>query len=154
MRVFLYTQQRRVKLRKIALAVIGIFAVFSFLFSLNAEQLMKEQAVKYFKEAVDAQGKGDIEYAISLYAKAIYANPNYVQAYNNLGTAYAQKGDRTKAEEEYRKAVAIDPYYSVALKNLAIIYAERGDYDSFFEFWKRASGLDIYTPFIIDDNEE
>lgn len=118
-----------------------------------ADEVMEGQAIEYFKEGVEAQKSGDIDYAISLYTKATYAKPNYAKAHNNLGTAYAQKADFKKAEEEYRRAIMIDSHYSIALKNLAIIYAERKDYEKFYEYWKRATGLDIYSPFIIDEEE-
>lgn len=141
------------KSSKTILLIMASWLIFSYGHIVSAEELMKEQASQYFKEALEEQSAGNFDQAISLYMKAIYANPNYVQAYNNLGTAYAQKGDIVKAEEQYNQAITIDPYYSIALKNLAIIYAERGDYDKFYEYWKRASGLDIYCPFIIDDKE-
>ena len=141
-------------LRKIFLFFITAFIIMCSLRLVFSEELMEEQAIKYFKEALESQKSGDIDYAISLYTKAIYAKSNYAKAHNNLGTAYAQKGDRAKAEERYNQAIMIDPYYSIALKNLAIIYAERGDYERFYEYWKRATGLDIYSPFIIDEEDE
>ena len=143
----------RALLKRAALLVVAFFLLMGFCGKVIADELLKEQAVCYFKEALEAQRSGDIDYAISLYLKAIYTNPNYVKAYNNLGTAYAQKEDMGKAEEAYNQAIEIDPHYSTALKNLAIIYAQRGDYDKSFDYWKRASGLDIYSPFIIDDEE-
>ncbi|MFH1621567.1 MAG: tetratricopeptide repeat protein [Candidatus Omnitrophota bacterium] len=135
-------------------SLIALFVLLAFSKMSYSDKLMEEQAIKYFKEAVEAQKKGDFDYAISLYTKAIYAKEKYVKAYNNLGTAYAQKGERVKAEELYNLAIEIDPYYSVALKNLAIIFAERGDYDTFFEYWKKAAGLDIFSPFIIDEEKD
>jgi tetratricopeptide (TPR) repeat protein len=119
-----------------------------------AEGLLENQSKSYFKEALEAQKSGDFDSAAALYMKAIYSDEKYVKAYNNFGTAYAQKGDLVKAEEEYNKAIAIDPYYSTALKNLALIYAEKGDYDKFYEYWKRATGLDMQSPFLVDVEED
>lgn len=147
------------KSKNIKAKLIIVVLFFSFFITMGSfsvvfsDELMEEQAVLYFREGLQAQRSSDFDYAISLYMKAIYANPNYVQAYNNLGTAYAQQNDITKAEEMYNQAIAIDPHYPTALKNLAIIYAERGDFEKFFEYWKLASGLDVYSPFIIDDEE-
>ena len=112
---------------------------------------MKKQSGEYAREAIKEQKDDNIDFSISLYQKAIYADEENVKALNNLGTAYAQKGLYSKAEEQYRQAIAIDQYYSVALMNLALLYAQRKDYDKFFEYWKRAQGLDMYSPFLIDD---
>ena len=120
----------------------------------GADELMKKQSVEYVREAIKEQKDNNIDFAISLYQKAIYADEENVKALNNLGTAYAQKGLYLKAEEKYSQAVQIDPYYAVALMNLALLYAQRKDYDKFFEYWKRAQGLDMYSPFLIDDEKD
>ncbi len=140
-------------LRKKLLFFTVVF-VISSMGSVFASEAMEEQAVEYFKEALEAHKSGDIDLAITLYTKAIYTKSNYAQAHNNLGTAYAQKNDYVKAKEEYDRAVMIDSDYSIALKNLAIIYAERQDYEKFYEYWKRATGIGVYSPFLIDDEAE
>ena len=122
--------------------------------SIFASEMFDEQAVEYYNDALEAHKLGDLELAISLYTKAIYTKPDYVMAYNNLGTAYAQKSEYVRAEESFNKAIEIDPQYSLALKNLAIIYGEKGDYDKFYEYWKRATGIDVYSPFLIDEEDE
>lgn len=116
-------------------------------------ELNEGQAVEYFKEALSAQKAGDIDYALTLYTKAIYLKPDFAKAHNNLGTLYAYKGDYTKAEEEYKRAITIDSDYTIALRNLALLYLEMGDQEKFHEYWKRAAGIDLYSPFLIDDGE-
>lgn len=132
------------------ISIIFIFASKSVF----AERLMDEQAIEYFKQALEAQKSGDMENALSLYTKTIVLKPNYTKAHNNLGTIYAKKGNYTKAEEEYRQAIMIDPQYKTALMNLALIYLEKRDFEKFYEYWKRASGLDIYSPFLIDEDKD
>ncbi|MFC1645887.1 tetratricopeptide repeat protein [Candidatus Omnitrophota bacterium] len=141
------------KVRKIILFFLAGFIMMGCLWSVFSEELMDKEAILYLKQGIEAQKQGDLDYAISLYTKAIYANSSYLQAYNNRGTAYAQKGDIVKAEEEYDKAIMIDPHYSTALLNKAIIYAERKNWEKFLEYWERAEGLDIYAPFIIDEED-
>ena len=143
----------RVRLIKVTCFLIGIFIIVGSTGKSWSDELMEKEAVRYFREGLEAQRSGKLDQALSAYMKSIHANPNYVQAYNNLGTAYAQKGDVSKAEELYNQAIAIDPYYPTALKNLALIYADRGDYEKFVDYWKRAAGLDINNPFIIDFKE-
>lgn len=43
---------------------------------------------------------GNVDAALPLYAKALAANPDYVQAREYLGEAYLTKGDRTHAFEQ------------------------------------------------------
>jgi len=134
--------------------VISMFLLVIFTRLSFGEGLMKKQARNYLREGISAQKTGDLDLAISSYTKAISVDPDFAQAYNNLGTACAQKGDHFKAEKHYHRAVSIDPHYTTALKNLAIIYAERKDYERFYEYWKRATGIDVYSPFLIDDDVE
>ena len=96
------------KQRKIAIITILCFSLCN-LSSAFAEEVMEKQALEYFKQGVEAQKSGDIDYAISLYSKAMQARPNYTKAINNLGTAYAQQGNRSKAEELYNQAIVVDP---------------------------------------------
>ncbi|MDD5005854.1 MAG: tetratricopeptide repeat protein [Candidatus Omnitrophica bacterium] len=146
------------KIRKMNLGKSVLFCLIGFMiFSFSrvfADKTMDPQALQYFNEGIEAQKSGNLDYATTLYTKAIYIKPNYAKAHNNLGTVYAQRRDYARAEEEYNTAVAIDPNYSIALKNLAVMYAERKDYEKFYEYWKRATGLSIYSPFLIDDEKE
>ena len=138
---------------KISLLAIGIFflcSCFSY-----ADELLDSQAIEYFEQAIEQQKSGDLEYAKTLYQKAIYINPEFKQAYNNLGTIYVQMGDSEKAEQYYRRAIAIDDKYEAAWKNLSFIYAGKKDFEKFFEYWKKGAGfLDINTPFIIEEEVE
>lgn len=136
-------------------SIVLSFAIFStFAPRLFAGDLMKKESSEYLREAIKEQKNGNIDFSISLYQKATYTDNENATALNNLGTAFAQKGLYIKAEEYYKRAIEVDPYYSVALMNLALLYAQRKEYDKFFKYWKRAQGLDIYSPFLIDDEED
>ncbi|HYQ87987.1 MAG TPA: tetratricopeptide repeat protein [Bacteroidota bacterium] len=79
--------------------------------------------------------------ARSYYSLAIKAQPDNANAYNNLGSVYAQEGKRDRAVELYRKALGLRPEYPEALINLGNLYAELGDSARSRELLARASRL-------------
>ncbi len=65
--------------------------------------------------------------AIEAYTNAIALDPNFVQAYNNRGSAYINKGQYDRAIEDYSKAIALDPNYAEAYNNRGLTYALSGN---------------------------
>lgn len=61
---------------------------------------------------------GNLDSAIFYLSKATELDPNYFQAYNNLGLAYETKGDLVNAKKFYQKAVDINPDFQLAKDNL------------------------------------
>lgn len=60
----------------------------------------------------------DLDSALFFFEKATYWDPNYFQAYNNIGLAYEKKGDFNNARKNYQKAIEINPDYQLAKDNL------------------------------------
>ncbi len=50
-----------------------------------------------------------IDEAISLYRRAIVANPNFAEAHFNLGLLLRDRGDRAQGDAEIAKGVALNP---------------------------------------------
>ena len=73
-------------------------------FSLLFTQTDKEEAEKYFNEAVEYYYKGNYDKAIECYQKAIAINPDLAGAYNNMGLAYYHKGWETSAADNLYQA--------------------------------------------------
>jgi hypothetical protein len=66
---------------------------------------------------------GDMRGATSHFAKAVTANPNYLEAHLNLGAALEVLGDRTGAERHYRIALDLKPDDPDAKANLDALLA-------------------------------
>jgi tetratricopeptide (TPR) repeat protein len=64
--------------------------------------------------------QGDPAMARTLIERAIAANPQSAQAYNNLGTAFQSQNRQEESIEPYRRAIAIDPNFADAHNNLGI----------------------------------
>ena len=53
------------------------------------------------------KGKGQLQDAIALYQKAINLNPNYAEAYQNLGVTCFKAGLLQESLEAFKKAISL-----------------------------------------------
>ena len=60
----------------------------------------------------------DLDSALHFFNIAVDLDPEYFQAYNNIGLCYEKKGDLGMARSYYQKAVEINPDYQLAKDNL------------------------------------
>ena len=64
-------------------------------------------------------------------------NPNYAEAYYNIGVAHTDKGDVDAAISSYKMAVKIKPDYADAYNNLGIAQQSRGDINGAINSYKK-----------------
>jgi tetratricopeptide (TPR) repeat protein len=71
--------------------------------------------------------KGRTDDAIKHYLEALRLKPDYVEAHNSLGVAFARKGNVDMALKHFQKALQINPNFSYARDNLkkALLFQER-----------------------------
>ncbi|NNJ91727.1 MAG: tetratricopeptide repeat protein [Gammaproteobacteria bacterium] len=79
---------------------------------------MIDKAIEFFENGKIRHNRGDLPGAKGLYLKAIELNPNYGQAYNNLGNVFSDLGNLSEAEDVYRKALELIPDHPMILNNL------------------------------------
>jgi Flp pilus assembly protein TadD len=84
------------------------------------------KAQKEFNKAVAAAEKNDSQTAIEHLKKAIEIDPDFMEAYNNLGARYLKMNQPEEAAAELEKAVQLDSSSSQAHSNLAIAYLTLG----------------------------
>ncbi len=72
------------------------------------------------------QQNGDLDLAISCYAKVVQLDPKDAVAIHQLGVAYHIKGDLAKAETYYRLACDLDPELGSARYNLGNVLIKQG----------------------------
>ncbi|MEM6753088.1 MAG: tetratricopeptide repeat protein [Cyanobacteria bacterium P01_C01_bin.38] len=75
------------------------------------------QAYKYGSQAFVSVLSKDYPTAISLFTKAIQANPNDVEMYDLRGDAYTANGNIQKALADYSQAISINPNHANAYES-------------------------------------
>jgi len=76
--------------------------------------------------------------AIINYKKALKINPDYADAYSNMGNALKDKGDLEAAIESYKQALKIKPDYAQAYNNMGNALKDKGDLDAAIISYKQA----------------
>jgi tetratricopeptide (TPR) repeat protein len=78
----------------------------------------------------------DLDQQISFYTQAIHLNPNFVEAFNNRGSAYYEKGNLDGALRDYEEGIRLRPNDGVLLNNRATVRERKGEL---------AAAIDDYT---------
>ena len=76
--------------------------------------------------------------AIESYKKALRIQPDYADAYYNMGVALNDKGDPEAAIESYKQALRIQPDYADAYNNMGVALNDKGDPEAAIESYKQA----------------
>jgi len=80
-----------------------------------------------FELAVQNHQNNNLQDAQDYYQKVLELDPNYADAYNNLGVLYKELEEHQKAKDCYEKAIVINPNYTDAHYNLGNIFKELGE---------------------------
>ncbi|MBU0476146.1 MAG: tetratricopeptide repeat protein [Bacteroidetes bacterium] len=107
-----------------------------------AKRTDKLTSTDWFQKGYNAQELGELDNAILYYQKAIELNPNYVDAYYNMGNAYGKNDNADKAIECYQKVIEIAPNYTDAYLYMGLAYGTEGDFDEAIMCFKKVIELD------------
>jgi tetratricopeptide (TPR) repeat protein len=81
-------------------------------------------ARKAFDKGEQAESKGRLQAAADFFREAVSLDPEYADAFNELGATEAKQGDLTHAVEDFQKAIDVVPEHSLALTNISIVLAK------------------------------
>lgn len=84
------------------------------------------------------QGLGNTESAIESYKKALSIQPDYVDAYYNMGIAYKAQGKLEEAIKVYKKVLSIRPQYAEAHYNMGNIFKVQGKLEAAIRSYRSA----------------
>jgi len=104
------------------------------------------QARDYYNKGVDFSQEKNYTEAIVYYEKAISEDPNYIDAYDNLGLAYRKTGKLNEAEKNYLKSYSLNDKNLNSILNLAVVYGINKNYLKASEFYKKAITLKPQDP--------
>ena len=86
------------------------------------------EAVKELNKATDLMLKGDYKEAIEFLEKAIELNPEFSEAYYNLGISYERLGKHKDAIEMLKKTIELSPDNPNAYYALGYAYYQKKKY--------------------------
>ena len=105
-----------------------------------------KQAMKAAEKAQKLSSRGDHEGALEQWRKAVAADPEFSQAYGNIGSEYLRLNRPAQALEAYRKAIALDPSTAAYETNLALALGQLGQYTEAEAVARRSLQLDDTSP--------
>jgi len=119
------------------------------------EAINELSATDWYNKAYAFYISNNYEEAVLAFTRAIELNPNYEQAYNGRGTAYAKKGQYDRAIADYSKALELDPNLALAYYNRGAAYTKKGQYDRAWEDVHKAQslGYQVHPGFLKDLRE-
>jgi protein O-GlcNAc transferase len=97
---------------------------------------------------------GAVHFQLRNYSESVFYNqqsirvdPNFAEAYSNLGNALKELGDLKGATQFYLKAVKLKPRYGDAYNNLASAYMLQGQMQQAMETYQMAL---VINPDLVD----
>jgi tetratricopeptide (TPR) repeat protein len=97
--------------------------------TVSFKQLMHRvppEAQKEFDKGRSAASKNDSTKALQHFEKAITIDPEFADAFNDLGTTYVALGQLPEAAQQFQKAVDLVPDHNWAVANLSIVLSKLG----------------------------
>ncbi|MCL1468735.1 tetratricopeptide repeat protein [Argonema galeatum] len=86
------------------------------------------QAHSLNKTALDDREKADLQKKIECYRFQVSQEPNFADAYTNIGEAYRRLGDLEKGREFNQKALKLNPRLQEARLGMALVEQESGNF--------------------------
>ena len=87
----------------------------------------KKNLDETFALAVKNHQNNNFKVAEKLYIEVLKINPNYAEAYSNLGAIFSLLENLQKAKNCYKKAIKINPSYATAYNNLGVVLQQLGE---------------------------
>jgi tetratricopeptide (TPR) repeat protein len=106
------------------------------------KEVVKDPKVYFDMGVIYNNYKGMTDLAIENFEKCLSLNPDYVDAYINLGEIYAKKGDLDKAEKALEEAIVRDPKRTSAFINLGAVYDLKKEFRKAAEVLIKALNID------------
>lgn len=106
----------------------------------------KAAASKAFLRAQNYSDKHQFDKAAFELQKAIAADPDYIEAYSNLGVQYMRLARYQEAVQQFRKAIELDPGTGIYYSNMALVMAKIGPISEAQSMAFRGVELDSANP--------
>jgi len=94
-----------------------------------------------FQTGMLAIAYNDPKAAIAKLNQVIELKPDFAEAWNRRGNAYAALGDEDRALADYDRAIALNPYQFETLESCGEIWMTRSNYRKAADYFRRALDL-------------
>ena len=106
----------------------------------------KREALKYFKEAYEAQMRGELDEAADLYKQSIDAYAT-AEAHTFLGWTYSFMGLTDQAIDQCYQAIEVDPDFGNPYNDIGAYLIEQGNLHSAIPWLQRAMSAPRYESY-------
>jgi tetratricopeptide (TPR) repeat protein len=128
---------REVLKRKLRLAVVISAIVFWCIVNLFLNQTVKGREAWFTNAASAYYAEGKNSDSERMAREALKINPNYADAWVNLGAALYSEDRIPEAKEAWLRALRVQPDHVFALRNLALLLEKENPKEA-LELWRRA----------------
>lgn len=105
-----------------------------------------ETARKYYNIGHDYFIQGNFKKAVELYKQAIVEDPNYIDAYDNLGLSFRNLNLLDSAQKYYLISHSKYPVGTVAITNLAVVQEYKKNTEGAIIYYKKAVEIEPENP--------
>ena len=106
------------------------------------EHKIPGSAQKALERARQAVRHGHTPEALKEFERAISIDPQFADAYNDLGAFYVKSGEARIGVEQFRRALDLDPNHPLALSNLCLVLSKLGEFEEAARIARRALQVD------------
>jgi tetratricopeptide (TPR) repeat protein len=107
------------------------------------QEVLKEEATRWWQQAYEAQIRGDLDQAIELYTKSIEIWPT-AEAYTFRGWAMSFQGRLDEAIRECHEAIKVDPDFGNPYNDIGAYLIQQGDLNGAIPWLERATRAKRY----------
>ena len=106
----------------------------------------REEAEALFFQGIRCMEAGDVAGAEACFRQAVLTEPDFAEAYANLGLMLDKKLDTDAAEACYRRSIELNPTYPQTFLNLGVLCASKKRFAEAEAAYERAIALDPGSP--------
>lgn len=115
---------------------IAVFTLLITATSANTSFAFNLEAAQAYNQALDLYINGKTTDAITQFERATNLDPNFSDAYYNLGSIYRYTGQLTKAEEAFQKVLNLKPNDTSINYDLALVSIQKNDLKRAYSYLK------------------
>lgn len=99
---------------------------------------LSKRADYFFIHGTEAYLRREYNQAIKQYQKAIRENPEFIEAYNNIGAAYGMLRQPQDAIQYFQKVAKVDPDYPKIYYEIAVSHSIAGQHREAIDYYQKS----------------